>query len=154
MTFDLCTTRKILFSRRISTDEYHNTRRLELSQHNLNSLPCLNNVSTTMWSPLNQALQATYVAERGGMAHYRENLNVPFLRTFFNLFIITSGCHFRNMALFSMKCNSNALAFCVIATILVAQGRVSHIYDSKSPTRSSQNELFRLPHCTQSISIS
>jgi len=47
---------------------------------------------------------------------------------------------------------SNALALCAIATILLAEGRVSVRYESRSPTVSCQSESFLLPHRTQSPS--
>ena len=45
-----------------------------------------------------------------------------FMHMIFSPLIINSGFHFNKIALFRMKCKSNALALCAIATILLAQG--------------------------------
>jgi hypothetical protein len=66
------------------------------------------------------------------------------------LLFISYGHHFNNMALFRMKCTSNALALCGITMICLTQGRSSQRYANISQTGSVQNECFLLQLCTQS----
>ena len=74
-----------------------------------------------------------------------------FMHIIFRPFMISSGFHFRKIALFRIKW-SNALALCAIATILLVQGRGSNRYESSSPRGCCQNECFLPPHRTQSPS--
>ena len=68
-----------------------------------------------------------------------------FMLIIFWQILMSSGFHSSRIALFRTKCMSNALAICAIATCLMAQGRGSNRYVSRSPTISSQNQycLFR-----------
>jgi len=62
----------------------------------------------------------------------------------FSPLIISSGFHFKMMALFRMKCKSNALALCAIVTILLAQGGGLHRYVSMSPAGWSLEKVLPL----------
>src|SRR5215510_5641446 len=76
-----------------------------------------------------------------------------FMDMIFEPFIISSGAHFIVMALFKINCRSKALALWAMATTFFTHGRGSHMYASRSPTGSSQNECFLLPHLKQSSSM-
>jgi len=54
---------------------------------------------------------------------YRKTRCSIYIYMIFSPFLISSGFHFNMIALFRMKCKSNALALSAIANFLLAQGR-------------------------------
>ena len=74
-----------------------------------------------------------------------------FMLIIFRPFIITSGCHFKTMALFSINCISNPLALWAIATTFDTNGRGSHKYANKSQQDPGRTNVYafhiaRNPH--------
>jgi len=77
-----------------------------------------------------------------------------YIHIIFIPFMISSGFHFNMIALFRIKCRSNALALYAIAIIVLSQGRGLRRYNSMLPTGPSKNKCFLLPHRTQSSAFS
>jgi len=127
---------------------HHNTRHRGRDLCSLGFPQYWNSDGTTIWRQSDRMPRAAY----GEDTLSRKTKCSIFMHIIFSPFTISSGFHFSRIALFRMKWRSNALALCAIAIILLAQGRGSVKYVSMSPTGSSQNECFLLPHRTQSPS--
>jgi len=77
-----------------------------------------------------------------------------FMHMIFNPFITTSGFHFNIIALFRIKCRSNVLALCAIATILLPKGdsridKTAFLLTDRPRTNASSYRIacsLRLPH--------
>jgi hypothetical protein len=73
-----------------------------------------------------------------------------FIHTIFRPFRINSGFHFNKTALFSMKCESNALTLRAIIMTMLHYCRGLQRYVNRSPTGSSKNEWRLFPQRKQS----
>ena len=145
LTCDLHRPRETLFFQRRSSRFYRNMRHLELGQHSLGFPLYWSNVCTTIWRRTDQKHEIAYVLEPVKHVCYRyTSMCSTVMHISFWPFIISSGRHFNNIALFKMKCRSNAFAECAITMICLTQGRVSQRYANVSPTGSSKNECFLL----------
>ena len=69
----------------------------------------------------------------------------------FNPCMINSGCLFNKFAIFGIKCNSNVLAFCAIATIILPQGRDSRRYNNPRRIVSERGFSLNASHAVTAI---